>query len=620
MKRVLSLILGLMLLLTAFSSGVSADVYFYDFDTENPWVLHCNTGYGDTYKITDQTTVDLEYKRIAFDLKIVQSGTSANSYFIVGFIDGNFPEDGLQFKGYNSDGTYMRVQVRDGEQNVGTVPVGVWLHVEYETFLNEDLTVKYAKVLITDKDTGEIYINKTVTVSAFYNGAFGIYGRYGGVTVENGMTKITYSGGYSYIDNLTFGDLVYQVSFNLKDALTGQGLTGVTVKESNVTLGTISDGEILTLSKGTHTLTFEKSGYWSVTKTIDVQSDMSVSVEMYPSSTAFQFLNFPSDIQVYENSIYELTFTISPIDTSVTYNTYLSISGLSNVLEVKKAGQVITPESGKYYLGDISSDTQVSIKFKAGSIGLHSFTITLTSNDVIMSKTYTTSNQVSYEVVPLPFSIQFPSEWQVGSNVIRISEAEGNQLTLLVMLKDLQGNELWSESAVLGPYEAKEFQVNIPEEGSYILEVQYNGQVASWSITVNPSITLVTKTVQVQEGGEGTIVLHFKNPSDSVMYYTIVVSGGFLANEINETISLAPLSEKDVSIAFAVPSDLTYDAYELNVKVLQGDSVVFEDKVAVTIAESSGFSLPIGGSSSLSWKWILGALLVAGGVIAILRR
>jgi len=619
--RKLGVLLGLLVLLTAFSSGVSADVYFYDFDTENPWVLHYDSSYGDTYKITDPTTVDLEYKRIAFDLKIVQSGTSADSYFIMGFINGDIPEDGLQFKGYNSDGTYMPVQVRDDEQNVGTVPVGVWLHVEYETFLNEDLTVKYAKVLITDKDTGEVYINKTVTVSAFYNGAFGIYGRYGGVTVENGMTKITYSGGYSYIDNLTFGDLVYQVSFNLKDALTGQGLTGVTVKESNVTLGTISDGDSLTLSRGTHNLTFEKSGYWSVTKTIDVQADTSVSVEMYPSSAAFKLENFPAEIKIPESTIYELTFTLSPVDTSATYNTYLSLSGLSDVLEVRKDGSAISPESGKYYLGDVSGPTQVSIKFKAGAVGQHGFTITLTSNDAIMSKTYTTTKQVTYQVEPLPFSVQMPSEWQVGQNELRISESSGQSYLITAVLKDSSGNEVWSESYSFSPYEAYTFSINVPSEGSYTLELQWNSQTAVYDITVNPAISLKTKTLTVSEGGEGTIVLHFKNPSSSVQYYTIKVSGGFLPAEINQSISVAPLTEKDVSITFAVPEDLTYDAYELNVQVLQGNATVFSDKVAVSISEGSGFSL-FGGASSggKTLYYGLAALVGLGLFIAILRR
>jgi len=409
------------------------------------------------------------------------------------------------------------------------------------------------------------------------------------------------------------------VSFHLQDGLTGSALSGVTVKENGQVLGTIDDGGSLELAKGTHTLTFEKQGYWSVTKTIDVQSDMSISVEMYPDSAAFRLENFPAEIKIPENTIYTLTFTLSPIDTSATHNTYLSLSGLSDVIEVQKDGSVISPEGGKYYLGDISSDVQVSIRFKADAVGQHGFTITIESHDAIMSKTYTTTKSVTYQVEPLPFSVQMPSEWQVGENTLRISESSGQSYLITAVLKDSQGNEVWSDSHAFSPYEAHTFQVNIPSEGSYTLELQFQGKTAVYSIQVNPAITLKTKTLTVEKGGEGVITLHFKNPSSDVQYYTIVVSGGFLPAEINQSISVAPLTEKDVSIAFAVPEDLTYDAYELNVQVLQGE-IVFQDKVAVTIGDSGGFSLFGGGTSTSTWVYVLLGLLVLGGVVWALRR
>ncbi|WP_240921894.1 hypothetical protein [Thermococcus sp. ES12] len=392
------------------------------------------------------------------------------------------------------------------------------------------------------------------------------------------------------------------------------------MKEGDTVLGTLDDGGTLGLTPGTHTLTFEKQGYWSVTKTIDVQSDMSVSVEMYPSSAAFKLEDFPADITIPENTIYTLTFTLSPIDTSATYNTYLSLSGLSDIIEVRKDGSAISPENGKYYLGDISGPTQVSIKFKAGAVGQHGFTLTLTSNDAIMSQTYTTTKSVTYQVEPLPFSIQMPSEWQVGTNELRISESSGQSYLITAVLKDSQGNEVWSDSYAFSPYEAHTFSINVPSEGSYTLELQWNGQTAVYDITVNPAITLVTKTLTVSEGGEGVITLHFKNPSSNVQYYTIKVSGGFLPAEINQSISVAPLSEKDVSIAFAVPEDLAYDAYELNVQVLQGNATVFSDKVAVNIGDSGGFTLFGGGTSTSTWAYALLGLLVLGGLVFVLRR
>ncbi|WP_297514453.1 hypothetical protein, partial [Thermococcus sp.] len=497
------------------------------------------------------------------------------------------------------------------------------------------LTYEGTTLLAADSGSADKYAyyeNYTIngTITLHQNDPYGpSVGRWSGVSIfllydssrvpvdlsESGVTDA------GYYKEITYQSAVAYVTFSLKDGLTGQPLSGVTVKEGSTVLGTIDDGGSLELTKGQHTLTFEKSGYWSVTKTIDVQSDMTVSVEMYPDSAAFKLENFPANISIPENTIYELTFTLSPIQTSATYNTYLAISGLSDVLEVRKDSSVISPENGKYYLGDISGPTQVSIKFKAGAVGTHGFTITLTSNDAIMSKTYTTTKQVTYKVEPLPFSVQMPSEWQVGMNELRISESSGQSYLITAVLKDGQGNEVWSDSHAFSPYEAHTFTVNVPSEGQYTLELQWNGQTAVYDITVNPAITLKTKTLTVSKGGEGTIVLHFKNPSSSVQYYTIKVSGGFLPKEINQSISVAPLTEKDVSIAFAVPDNLQYDAYELNVQVLQGNATVFSDKVAVSISDSSGFSL-FGGTSSggKTLYYSLAALVGLGLFIAILRR
>ena len=221
----------------------------------------------------------------------------------------------------------------------------------------------------------------------------------------------------------------------------------------------------------------------------------------------------------------------------------------------------------------------------------------------------------------MPFSVQMPSEWQVGTNELRISESSGQSYLITAVLKDSQGNEVWSDSHAFNPYEAYTFTPKIPKEGSYTLELQWNGKTAVYSVQVNPAITLKTKTLTVKKGGEGTIVLHFKNPSSDVQYYMIKVSGGFLPKAINQSISVAPATEKDVSIAFAVPDKLTYDAYELNVQVLQGNATVFSDKVAVSISDGGRFSLFGGGSSGgKTLYYAVGALVVLGLFIAAARR
>lgn len=514
--------------------------------------------------------------------------------------------------------TQLRFEAYDGDQYLYSTPctAGQWYH--FKIIVVNPTTYN---LTVTDKETGEVVFSKVLSYhTAPPDGnEIRIIG-YSTASIDSGMLKVD----TRYFDNIKVSEAEYPVTFNVRDALTGQSLTGVTVKENETALGTVDDGGSLYLQKGIHTLTFEKSGYWSVTKTIDVQDDMSVSVEMYPSSTAFKFLNFPSDIEVYENTIYELTFTISPITTDATYNTYLSINGLSNVLEVKKAGQAVSPDSsGKYYLGDIPSDTQISIKFKAGSIGTHAFSITLTSGDAVGSTTYTTTKQVSYSVIPLPFSVQMPSEWQVGSNQLRISESSGQSILITAILKDSQGTEVWSDSASLGTYEAYIFNVNVPNEGSYTLELQFNGQTAIWDITVNPAIVLLTDTITAKEGDIATVQVKISNPSSETKYYDIVLTGAIIEGNVTKSVSVAPLSEKTIDVSFQVPKDLTYDAYDLNVKVYEGDALQFTGIVHLVIDSGGGFlSIFGGGSSSIdsTWLWIGAGVLALFVIVAALRR
>ncbi len=422
----------------------------------------------------------------------------------------------------------------------------------------------------------------------------------------------------------TFETGVRTVTFHLTDALTGQPLTGVTVKDTDSTvLGTVDDGGSLELARGQHTLTFEKTGYWSVTKTIDVQGDMSVSVELYPSSAAFKLENFPSEITIPEHTVYTLTFTISPINTDATYNAYLSLSGLSDVLEVRKDGSVISPENGRYYLGDISGPTQISIKFKATSVGTYAFSLTLESHDAFGTKTYTTTKQVKYKVDPLPFTVEMPSEWQVGDNQLRISEASGQSYAMVIVLKDQAGSQVWSDSYAFNPYDVHTFTVNVPKEGTYTLEFQWNGQTASYTINVGTGISLLTKSVSVKKGGVGTVQVQLKNPSDSTKYYTIRLEGGFLDVPVNQTVAIAPSSTKTVSIAFAVPENVQFDAYDLTLKVLEGDAVRYSDTVHVIITGSEA-GLPIalggGGGSTLLIVGAAAAALGLGAVLVMRRR
>lgn len=614
MKRALSLILGLLVLLTVFSIPVSAEVSYQELQTYMQGALPALV-YFDGFTNVEGTTIAEGWYYIR------ASSADYRPTLYIETTAGNTTVDimSVSYAYYINDIFFFYpVSIPSDAEIISVRDNNGYDYIIFRATGDEFyLRSSSGTTTVTLDGSALVWLGANRQISGLVQGPMTLLLTGSGeVTVEASVDEP-----WAYIEGYV-DSYEKEITFYLKDALTGQPLQGVTVKEGGTVLGTIDDGGVLNLTKGTHTLTFEKSGYWSVTKTI-VQSDMSVSVEMYPSSTAFQFLNFPSDIQVYENSIYELTFTISPITTDATYNTYLSISGLNNVLEVKKAGQVITPESGKYYLGDISGDTQISIKFKAGSVGTHSFTITLTSNDAIMSSTYTTSKQVAYNVIPLPFSVQMPSEWQVGANELRVSEASGQSILITAILKDSNGVEVWSDSASLDPYAAYTFQVNVPSEGSYTLELQFNGQAASWDITVNPAITLLTETVTASEGDIATVQVKINNPSSNTKYYDIILEGPIIEGNVTKSVSVAPLSEKTVDVSFQVPTELTYDAYDLNVKVYEGDALQYSDIVHLVI-ESGGFSLPFfgGGSSSIdsTWLWLGAGVLALFVFIMALRR
>ena len=140
-----------------------------------------------------------------------------------------------------------------------------------------------------------------------------------------------------------FGNYVsattYNVQFSLKDALTGQSLSGVTVKENDTVLGIINDGDILQLENGTHTLTFEKSGYETVTQTIDVQDNMTVTIQMTPIIFDVQATNIELT-QDYTQMIINVTVTNTGNQPIQSVNVSISISGPASASELYEVSQL----------------------------------------------------------------------------------------------------------------------------------------------------------------------------------------------------------------------------------------------------------------------------------------
>ena len=511
--------------------------------------------------------------------------------------------------GYNETFTspIVRVQLRaeyyNLENHKGTPKVGFGLIIH----TNDDNVYK-----VQYTNNGDIHYGSVIVNSSFDFSQYRWYVLDAVKALEDaGVTGYNYSDIKSVQVFFTLGgdwcnDYLFvraievaknNVKFHLTDGLTGQPLTGVTVKEGSNVLGTIDDGQSLELTKGTHTLTFEKQGYWSETVTVDVQQDMSVSVQLYPDTAAFR-ISAPASITTFENTITEVTFTISPIKTDAAYNAYLSLGGLSDIIEVKEGSNTLSPEAGKYYLGDISGETQITVKFRPSGQGTRAFTFTITSQDVLGTKTYTTTKQVKYKVDPLPFQVQLPSTWTVGDNTVRINEASGQEVLITLSLIDSQGNEVWTDSYSFGPYEGHSFTVSIPAEGTYTLKASWAGYTATWTVEVNPAISLVTDTITVKEGEIGTVQVHIENPTSNTQYYTIELTGGFVEGNVTKQVAVAPHSEKTVELAFSVPRGLDFDAYDLTLKVLQGSAVQYQGTVHVIIDGSGGLSLPLAGGSS----------------------
>lgn len=506
----------------------------------------------------------------------------------------NFKKDG----GWSTDKMQLNEITEYDGTDIGVDLASGWHYIKFEFLENESKM--------------NIYVDNVLKGSAALSGLSFKWDKVELVTKDTAHD----SSWWAAVDvaNVKVQYETYFVTFNLKDALTSQPLTGVTVKEGDTVLGTIDNGGSLELTKGTHTLTFEKSGYWSTTKTIDVQGDMSVSVEMYPDTAAVMIKNLPDQLTFYEHSTGEFSFTLSPIDTSATYDAYLSFTGLDNIVEVEKGGRTISPENGRYYLGDITGDTSVLVRFKTGSVGTYAFSMTVQSFDGAGAKTYTTTKQVSYKINPLPFSISFPSEWQVGNNQLRVSEASGSSYSMVVVLKDSSGASVWSDSYSFTPYEVHTFIVQVPKEGTYTLEFQWNGMTAEYSVSVGSGIKLLTTSITAKKGDVVSVQLSIKNSDVSTHYYTVELSGGFLDAPVNQTIAVPPSSEKTVSVPVQVPSGLQFDAYDVSVAVKEGDEVKYQGTVHFIIQGSAGFSLFGGGGSGGFGGLGGGSLLLIGGL------
>ena len=410
--------------------------------------------------------------------------------------------------------------------------------------------------------------------------------------------------------------ITYPVTIKVVNGLTGELLSGVQVKMKDGLFSTVVNGvSTVNLPRGERTYTFSKGGYWDVDKTITVgETSQNLTVELFPSDSIFEVSQSPEQIATYPSSIADVTLSIDPIEDG--YGTKLYITNV-DVIKVEKNGIVIPKSNdGSYIIGDILDSTDVKITFAVpDTIGERQFIARFTASD-IRGNQYVIQKAVYYTVQELPFIIQKPASWEVGTNSLTIIEQAGEDYLVLVVLRDLNGTELWSQSAAFTAYDSQTFNVQIPAPGRYVLEITAKGGAVTTYIpmTIVEPIKLLTPEVEGSKGSIATVQLEIKNPGSDVKYYDAVVTGSIFTdnNTPKTTFSIAPGETKTVDLNFQIPDNLEFDSYDLQVQVFEKDDSepLFSDKVVLKITEGSFLPFGIGGDNN--------NLLLIGAVIAIL--
>ena len=81
------------------------------------------------------------------------------------------------------------------------------------------------------------------------------------------------------------------------------------------------------------------------------------------------------------------------------------------------------------------------------------------------------SYYVNYEVLELPFLLEMPETFGIGTNDITLTDQSGTAYSVLLVLYDSEGTEKWSSSTNLLEYCEYTFEVPIDDAGDYTLEL-----------------------------------------------------------------------------------------------------------------------------------------------------
>ncbi|WP_018153463.1 COG1361 family protein [Methanothermococcus thermolithotrophicus] len=544
------------------------------FSIGNATIYQVNyTGYVNSYKYTissGQSSVR------AYD---VSGGGQGYGYMIISYFDNNVEltspfgfSQVIPIEEFTFDTkiiTAPGVVIKEGTNTIGTTDINGELNVKM-TAGNHELTFEFPGIILTK------YVN-----------------------IVEGINIV----------NVSYGT----ITLRTVDGLSGEALDTVVVSGNLST--TISGTYETYMPYGQYELSFTKDGYWEDTRTITVDGDKNITIELFPTSSIFfKLTQTPTEITTCPSSIADVTLSVNPIKDS--YGTKLYITG-TDVVKVEKNGvEIPRSTDGAYIIGDVSDLTNIKITFATtDAVGEHQFTVRLIASDILGNQ-YATQKTIYYTVQELPFIIQEPT-WAIGNNTLTIIEQSGEDYSILLVLKDTNGTEIWSQSAAFNAYDSQSFTIDISVPGQYVLEISAkNGVITTYiPISVLQPIKLLTPEVEGSKGSVATVKLEIKNPTNEVKYYDATVTGSIFTNNTPKvTFSIAPGETKTVELKFEVPSDLEFDSYDLQVQVFEKDEAepIFNDKVVLKIVESSFLPLGGGGDNTLLLIGAAGLILLLG--------
>ncbi|MBB6401005.1 hypothetical protein HNP92_000290 [Methanococcus maripaludis] len=369
------------------------------------------------------------------------------------------------------------------------------------------------------------------------------------------------------------------------------GLTSVNLYIDGVLTGTVGNNQDVSLPKGTHELIFEKAGYWNETKTVTVDEALTdLSIRMFLDTVMYS-VDMPTDLNTYKNSALPIALTINP--NAYSQSTKLFISG-KDVLDVRdSANEQLTKVDGGYVLGDITSAQDVIVTIDSGEVlGTNTVQIRVTGYGTL-GESYVTDASVTYEVLQLPITLTVPTKWNIGSNILRVSETEGLQRVVMIQIDDEDGNLVYSDSYAFEGYESHSFEIPFTETGNYKLKIVSGDSINSYLlIEVTNPVTFLDTTVSGTEGTSSSVILNVQNLFSEPQYYKVTVSGDALSNTSILEFSVSPGVTKNQEISIPVGTNLEYDSYSLVAKVyLKNSDGVYEEiknqVLVLNIEESS---------------------------------